>query len=101
LKTKYPEYINGVKQIQNPLHRLFVRVWYSDWFRFFFILLPLWWIFIVVILASFDVDRDLIVLLSVSEYLLMATAAIEYNDYSNLRRIGLDENHNKIEVDEE
>ena len=38
LKTKYPEYINGVKQIQNPMHRLFVRVWYSDWFRFFFIL---------------------------------------------------------------
>lgn len=31
----------------------------------------------------------------------MATAAMEYNDYSNLRRIGLDENHNKIEVEEE
>lgn len=101
LKTKYPEYINGVKQIQNPLHRLFVRVWYSDWFRFFFVMLPIWWLPVVAILSSFDVDQKLIILIFVSGYLLMATAAMEYNDYSNLRRIGLDENHNKIEVEEE
>ena len=100
MKTKYPEYINNIKQIQNPLHRLVVRVWYSDWFRFLFVMLPLWWIPVVAILVSFDVDQQIIVALFASEYLLVATAAIAFNDYSNLRRIGLDEDHNKIDSKE-
>ena len=100
MKTKYPEYINGIKQIQNPIHRLAVRVWYSDLFRYFFVMLPLWWFPVVAILVNYDVDQKFVIALFVSEYLLVATAAMAFNDYSNLRRIGLDEYHQKIEVDE-
>ena len=78
-----------------------MRVWYSDWFRYFFVILPFWWLLVVAILVSYDVDKDVIIALFASEYLLVATAAMVFNDYSNLRRIGLDEDHNKIEVDED
>lgn len=101
MKTKYPEYINGVKQIQNPLHRLFVRVWYSDWFRFYFVLLPLWMIPFALALIALGVDGEIVRNVCVLLYFALFGAALTFNDYTNLHRIGLDVYHNKIEEYEE
>ena len=101
MKTRYPEYINGVKQIQNPLHRLAVRVWYSDLFRMYFVLLPLWLIPVALLLLRAGVGADACRTICVVLYPVLCGAALTFNDYSNLRRIGLNEYHKKIEVDED
>lgn len=99
LKTKYPEYINGVKQVQNPLHRLFIRVWYSDWFRLIFILIPIWLIPVSIIMILCNVDPDICTGICIVLYITVFMLGLTFNDYSNLRRIGLDEYHRKIEED--
>lgn len=98
MKTRYPEYINGVKQIQNPLHRLAVRVWYSDWFRMYFILIPLWMMPFAITLATLGVNGESVRNICVLLYLILCGAALMFNDYTNLYRIGLDTDHNKIKV---
>ena len=101
MKTRYPEYINGVKQIQNPLYRLAVRVWYSDWFRMYFILMPLWMMPFGITLATLGVSVDFVRNICIILYLVLCGAALAFNDYTNLYRIGLDTDHTKIEVDED
>lgn len=89
---KYPEYINGIKQVQNPIKRFFIKLFYSDWFRIFFMIIPIWLfiplVFITVYLPSdIEVARMLISIV----YLVLFFTGMFANDYSNLRRIGLDE----------
>ena len=97
MKTKYPEYINGVKQIQNPLHRLAVRVWYSDWFRMYFVIVPLWMIPLALLLVMAGVGADACRTICLVLYFALLSAALVFNDYSNLNRIGLDIYHNELE----
>lgn len=41
-KPRYPEYINGIKQVQCPFKRFCIKIWYSNWFRLIFIICPVW-----------------------------------------------------------
>lgn len=100
-KHRYPEYINGIKQIQNPIYRLFIQIWYSDWFRMLFILAA-WWLIAVCVAIFIKVSLSTVVIcvISILLYLILLVLAIKFNNYSNLRRIGLDEKHNKLELGE-
>lgn len=93
---KYPEYIDGIKQVQNPIHRLFIKTWYSDWFRLWFLAFPWWWIIILVYIScKFNLDDKqgkIMALLSTLPFFI----GLAFNDYSNLRRIGLNEDHIEI-----
>ena len=100
-KLKYPEYINGVKQVQNPIHRLFIRIWYSNWFRFGFLLFP-WWLFALIIFITIKFELQYDGQLAAIVCMIPFYLGLIFNDYSNLRRIGLDEYHRPLkEADNE
>lgn len=96
-KLKYPEYINGVKQVQNPIKRLFIKLFYSDWFRLFFIIIP-FWVFVPLALTAIYLPEyvEIVRLFINITYIVLLIIGLTFNDYSNLRRIGLDEYHNPL-----
>lgn len=91
------EYAQEVIQEQNKLKRLWIWIWYNDWFRTIFILLGIWWAIPLIILLRYlglseDISKNIVCLL----YVMLIGLAMIYNDYSNLRRIGLNEYREKI-----
>lgn len=100
-KLRYPEYINGVKQIQNPFKRVCIKIWYSEWFRFAFILCPLWLVVSVLILMLvFPTASEFIRTVFFIVYSSLLAAGIIKNDWSELRKIGLDEYHRPLKQNE-
>lgn len=103
VSLRHPEYINGVKQVQNPVHRIAISIWYSDWFRCWFLMIPWWELAIVLLLrVKFKVPitddwRGVIAALCLTPFWI----GIIFNDYTNLYRIGLDTNHKPLKVKEE
>lgn len=96
-KLRYPKYINGIKQIQCPFKRMCMRIWYSEWFRIAFILCPIWLIVLMIMLMiSFPSVSELIRYLCLTLYVVLFTTALAKNDWSELRRIGLDEYHRPL-----
>ena len=94
---KYPEYINGVKQVQNPIYRLIIRVWYSEWFRGC-ILFGIPHVPVLIYLAcKYNWNSDLGEAIVLGSYLMFFALGLAINDWSNLRRIGLTEYHEKIQ----
>jgi len=91
---KYPLEIDGIKQEQNPLKRALIWIWYNDWFRLFFILLPTWILPTIPILIWLRIEITQWLLPSM--YIGMFVIACIFNNYSNLRKIGMDEYRNKI-----
>jgi predicted CDP-diglyceride synthetase/phosphatidate cytidylyltransferase len=94
---RYPKYINGIKQVQCPFKRFFIKLWYSDWFRLFFIICPVW-LFVVftALMACFPGSADIVRTSVIVAYLVLFCVGLICNDYSNLRRIGLNEYHEKL-----
>ena len=97
-KLHYPEYINGVKQIQNPIARFFIKLWYSFWYRAIFIAFPTWSIiFALISLLAYKIgfikQLDFMPVLMGTIYGFNFWLGLLFNDYSNLRKIGLDEYH--------
>ena len=101
-QLKYPEYINGIKQEQNPFKRFCIKIWYSDWFRAFFIMFPVWlYALLIILMINFPEQDDLCRTLVIGVYLGLLIAALAKNDWSELRRIGLDEYHQPLKPDKE
>ncbi|MCY9861539.1 hypothetical protein OTK49_03280 [Vibrio coralliirubri] len=84
------------------LKRAFIWVWYHDNFRFPFVLMgghllftlpPILFLAKLVNLELHGEDIRTIALMLVT---LMYLLALTYNDYSNLRRIGLDEHRSPL-----
>ena len=99
---KYPEYINGIKQEQNPIRRLFIRYWYNDIFRIGVFVFPLWLLVLGGVLISLGAHESPIMLPAFGVlYLSGFLALCKWNNYSNLRRIGLDELGRPLENEEE
>lgn len=91
------DYIDGIKQEQNKLKRLSIWIWYNDWFRGIFILCGIWWIIpIMILLHHLGLKEDLVSNLGCLIYIILFGLAFIFNDYSNLRRIGLDEYRNRL-----
>lgn len=105
---RYPEYISGVKQEQNPIKRLAIRIWYSDIVRIVFILLGLWWQVPLELFAAYEISKIFNVpfnqlltdmkLISIVIYVGFIALGFIFNDYNNLRRIGRYNNGQKIEA---
>ena len=103
-KLHYPEYINGIKQIQNPIARFFIKLWYSFWYRVIFIAFPTWSIIfalisLLVYKIGFIKQLDFMPVLMGTIYGLNFWLGLLFNDYSNLRKIGLDEYHQPLSED--
>jgi hypothetical protein len=95
-KLKYPEYINGIKQVQNPVHRFIIRIWYSEPFRFLIMFgIPYVPLFIYLAMKC-NWNDHLAEAVTMGSYVLGWILGLSINDWSNLRKIGLTEYHNKI-----
>ena len=101
-KLKYPEYINGIRQEQNPIKRFLIRLWYSDWFRLFFIICPVWLFALTVILwiIFHGYGGPIRFGLGVT-YIVVFSAGLFFNDYEQLNRIGLDVYHKPLSEEDE
>lgn len=100
--NKYPDYINGIKQEQRPLHRLFIRYWYNDIFRLGVFVFPLWLLVLGAVLISLGAHESPIMLPAFGVLYAAAFAAMcKWNDFSNLRRIGRDELGRPLEIKED
>lgn len=99
-KLKYPEYINGVKQVQNPIARFFIKLWYSEWFRCSFIICPVWlFALMVLLMARFPEYSEIFRYSCIGIYMILFTTALIKNDFTNLNRIGLNVYHEPLEVE--
>jgi len=97
MKVKEEIYIQGVKQEQNKFKRAGIWLWYNDWFRIIFIMLGVWWLIPLMLYLRYlgmsqEDSSDLICGL----YLLIFFIGMVFNDYSNLRRIGMNEYRRKL-----
>ena len=90
----------SVKQEKNRIRRLIIRCWYNDLFRLGVMVCPTWLIVLGLVLLPFGVFDSPIILPAFGVlYLAGFIALCKWNDYSNLRRIGLDEMGQPIEED--
>lgn len=96
-KLKYPEYIYGVKQEQNIIKRLCIRIWYSKMFRLLFIYCGWIWQMplILFICKQFDI-RAWSAPISLTLYLILLFLGEYFSNSNNLRKIGRDIYGNKI-----
>jgi len=93
---KYPEYINGIKQVQNPVHRFVIKTWYSEWFRLLIVLGVPYVPMLTYFSCKYNWGADLSKTVVLGSYILGWIFGLSINDWSNLRRIGLTEYHRKI-----
>lgn len=99
---KYPDYINGIKQEQNTIRRLFIRFWYNDIFRIGVFVFPLWLLVLGAVLIPFGAHESPITLPAFGVLYAAAFAAMcKWNDFSNLRRIGRDELGQPLKIEED
>jgi hypothetical protein len=78
--------------------RWFIWFWYSDMFRVLCIVFPAHLILTVPFMIYFDFNKDFVGFLCWMQYFIMILLAIASNDYSELRKIGMDEYRNKIKI---
>lgn len=96
-KLKYPEYINGVKQVQNPVSRFFIKLWYSNWFRYTFIICPLWlFVTMAILMYCFPETSEIVRYAGIFCFVTLYFIELKFDDYTNLNRIGLDTFHRPL-----
>ena len=99
-KLKYPEYINGVKQVQNPIFRFFIKLWYSCWFRLTFIICPIWlFILMIVLMSIFPEYSETVRFVSLFCYITLFLLGNSRPNYTNLNKVGLDVDYQPLAGD--
>jgi len=97
MRTVRPRYIDGIKQEQNRFKRAFIWVWYSSLFRMLCLSIALpFMILLSVFLRRIGLDIDAATYIAYSAYITLIFMFLIFRDYSNLRRIGLDEYRNRL-----
>lgn len=92
-----------MKQETNKLKRLWVWSWYNDFTRIFVIMLPSYFVILVPLLHILGLPDKYMLDTILTIYMIVLMLAFCHNDYSNLRRIGLNEYRKKLtpqEMDE-
>jgi len=84
-----------VLQEENKIKRFWIWLWYNDIFRIFFVLIPSYFIILVPFCCYFFGENTSKAILPFV-YLFVFAYAMINNDYSNLRRIGMNEYREKI-----
>jgi len=80
------------------LNYIFIWTWYNDWFRLFVIMTPTYMVFLIPFCLWIGVPNEYMKNVLFSVYLIGLGLAFVYNDYSNLRKIGMDENRNTLKT---
>lgn len=90
LFPKYPSTINGIKQEQNILKRLCIRIWYSQIFRLWFVLFGIWWElpFMILIKKIFNFNTIDLFYGTFFLYWILLVLVSLYDDFDNLIKIG-------------
>lgn len=81
------EYVNE----NNPLKRAWIWIWYNTTFRMLVVLIPTYFVVVIPFLVFIGVPPDMMGRTLSAIYMAVFVWAMLDNDYSNLRRIGLDE----------
>lgn len=80
----------------SKIHYLWIWLWYNDITRILFVLLPGHFIFSIPLMLYFEVPANYFSDGLVASYVVILLIAMLDNDYSNLRKIGLDEYRKKL-----
>lgn len=75
----------------STIKKWWIWFWYNDLTRFLFVMFPLYFIILIPLLIWAGVSEDLFRIILTMIYVSVWAWAIIDNDYSNLRKIGLDE----------
>lgn len=85
-----------MKNIINLLSSAWIWFWYSEKTRIFFVLIPGHFIISIPLMLYFDMPEKFFNDALVSSYIIILIFASIDNDFSKLRKIGLDEHRKKI-----
>lgn len=75
----------------SKLEKIWILFWYNDITRLFLVLIPTYFIILVPLLKLFNFSDELLGRILLLTYIFILMLAGHFNDYSNLRKIGLDE----------
>ncbi len=78
------------------LHYFWIWFWYNTTTRILFVLIPGHFIFSVPLMFYLNVQPELFKDILIFSYIFVITIAIIDNDFSKLRKIGLDEYRKKL-----
>ncbi len=76
--------------------KCWIWFWYNDITRIFLVLIPTYCVLLVPLLLWFNLAPDIIAKVIGAVYLIILVIASVDSSYSNLRKIGLDENRKKL-----
>lgn len=80
----------------STLERAWIWFWYNDFTRVLVVMMGVHLIPTVFLLRYFEVCGDVAKWLIIAQYSVVFYLAMIYNDYTNLRKIGMDEFRNKL-----
>lgn len=92
-----------MRQETNKFIRLWIWTWYNDYTRLFVVMLPSYFVILIPLLHICGLPDKYMMDTILSIYVIILMMAFCDNDYSNLRRIGLNEYRRKLtpqEMDE-
>jgi len=75
----------------SKIKRWWIWFWYNDITRFLFVMFPFYFVVLIPLLIWIGVPKEIIKNILIVIYITVWCWAIIDNDYSNLRKIGLDE----------
>jgi hypothetical protein len=84
------------KTFFTKLHHFWIWFWYSDITRIFIVLIPSYFVFVIPLLLWFEIPTSYFASILSFTYLFVFLIAMLDNNYSNLRKIGLDEYRKKL-----
>lgn len=78
------------------LNHFWIWFWYSDITRIFIVLIPSYFLLLIPLLFLFEISTSYFASILSFTYLFVFFVAMMDNNYSNLRKIGLDEYRKKL-----
>jgi hypothetical protein len=80
----------------SKLEYCWIWFWYNDITRIFFIIIPSYLFLLIPFLKWIGIPVEYLDEIAVFTYLTVFVLGLMYNDYSQLRKIGMDEYRNKL-----
>jgi len=73
------------------IKKYWIWFWYNEWTRIFIVMIPSYFIFLIPLLMWLDINEKIFRLILCITYVFIFCWAILDNDFSNLRKIDMDE----------
>lgn len=84
------------KRFLTKINHFWIWFWYSDLTRMFVVLIPSYFVILIPLLVWIEVPESYFASILSFCYFFVFFVAMMDNDYSNLRKIGLDEYRRKL-----